>query len=292
MIRQFMFTEKTQLFARLNLRASQAKKCQSTAGFTLIELLVVIAIIAILAAVLLPVLESAQDQAKKSGCKNNLRQIGMGSIMYAGDNNDYFLAARNDKGPGYPANDPGPYNQCALNIPGGTGAQDMDLLLATNGSTIWSCPSINHNLTFAPVGNNAASQWGITYQYFGGVYEWQNYDYSGPSYSPMKTTTAKAVWALACDGVAKSTEHSPNPWSWTGLAGDVPHARRGQQFPDGANEVFCDGSVSWEKAENLIFLTSWDFTGDSHSWVLYAYQADLPKNMLSPVAQSVLKFPY
>ncbi|HEY1789048.1 MAG TPA: prepilin-type N-terminal cleavage/methylation domain-containing protein [Verrucomicrobiae bacterium] len=289
-----MFTAKKRIIARPLLNAGRSTKCESETGFTLIELLVVIAIIAILAAILLPVLQSAQEQAKKSACENNLRQIGMGAIMYAGDNSDYFLAARNDKGPGYPANDPGPYNQCALTIPGGNGAQDMDLLLGTNGSAVWSCPSMRDNLTHAPpVGTSTQlAQWSITYQYFGGVYEWQNYDYSGPSYSPMKTTTAKATWALACDGVAKSTEHTPNPWSWNGLAGDVPHVRRGQQFPDGANEVFCDGSVSWEKAEKLIFLTSWNFSGGSQSWVLYAYQADLPKNMTSPVAQSVLKFPY
>jgi hypothetical protein len=170
----------------------------------------------------------------------------------------------------------------------------MDLLIVTNGPTVWNCPSLKDNLTIAPPPgvNNQTTQWSITYQYFGGVYEWNNYDYNGPSYSPMKTTTAKPIWALACDGVATSTEHKPNPWSWNGLGGDVPHIRRGTQFPDGANEVFCDGSVSWERAESLTFLTSWDFTGDSKSWVLYAYQTDLPKNMMSSVAQQGLKFPY
>ncbi len=54
-------------------------------GFTLIELLVVIAIIAILAAILFPVFARARENARKSNCQSNLKQIGTGLTMYVQD---------------------------------------------------------------------------------------------------------------------------------------------------------------------------------------------------------------
>lgn len=67
-------------------------------GFTLIELLVVIAIIAILAAVLFPIFASAKEQANKTKCMNNLRQIGTALTKYCDNwNGTYPMSIYLDK---------------------------------------------------------------------------------------------------------------------------------------------------------------------------------------------------
>jgi prepilin-type N-terminal cleavage/methylation domain-containing protein len=73
------------------MRANRPYANGSRRAFTLIELLLVIAIIAILAAMLLPVLAKAKQRAFTAQCLANLNQFGLGWIMYANENNDLLL---------------------------------------------------------------------------------------------------------------------------------------------------------------------------------------------------------
>jgi prepilin-type N-terminal cleavage/methylation domain-containing protein/prepilin-type processing-associated H-X9-DG protein len=76
-------------------------------GFTLIELLVVIAIIAILAAILFPVFAQAKTSAKKISDLSNMKQVGIGVLMYAGDHDDMLAPkVRYGYGPSQGGGDP------------------------------------------------------------------------------------------------------------------------------------------------------------------------------------------
>lgn len=101
-------------------------------AFTLIELLVVIAIIAILAAILFPVFARARENARRSSCSSNLKQIGLGVIQYAQDYDERMVSVRMNPG-----------NDDALG-----GAWPVLLQPYIKSYQLFSCPSNTRNDQF------------------------------------------------------------------------------------------------------------------------------------------------
>jgi prepilin-type N-terminal cleavage/methylation domain-containing protein len=247
------------------------KKNPGQSGFTLIELLVVIAIIAILAGLLLPVLASAKEKGKRAQCINNLKQIGVASLVYVGDNNDKFLPAAVDGGWGIQNPTLLDATVLASSADLGFNSNSVSAATASISPTIWTCPNRPALPVFA---NNASGgTWAIGYQYYGGVATWymnnNGTTLTVPSASPIKSSTSKAAWMLAADLVVNLATPPAYMWGdpsqpansdWASLP-----AHKASGRPAGGNEVFADGSVSWIDARQMYGV----YTGPSRYFYFY-----------------------
>ena len=116
------------------------KKARS--GFTLIELLVVIAIIAILAAILLPVFAQARENARRSSCENNMKQISLAMIQYEQDFDEKL-----------------PINNTVIN--GFTSYWDNEVFTYIKSGNVYKCPDdssglLSYAMNASLPGNNIA----------------------------------------------------------------------------------------------------------------------------------------
>ena len=237
-------------------------------GFTLIELLVVIAIIAILAGLLLPALSRAKAKGQRTACLSNLRQMGIGALMYASDDSRGYLSGTLDDGDDdltwlYPEYIPSSVGRSVFVCPATQNTIATNLQKhPNNGRTV-----LRDMLVQARKRNGRGTEvTGVSYEIFGfmnndGVTlsrHWyygtqvekggikksestvNNYVHKNSLYNLKgQTISAGQIW-LIMDG-------DREPVSPTGTARNNRPDKGDNHGEEGGNILMCDGHVDWVK---------------------------------------------
>lgn len=231
-------------------------------GFTLIELLVVIAIIAILAAILFPVFARARENARRSSCQSNLKQIGLGLLMYAQDHDERFPMAYN-YGAGINGGD-GSMNCWSSQVGAYMGMRTKNVGSVRSEALIFLCPSdpfkpastLEKRRTYAMPKANQPNSYANRY-------------FAGPHFRPPGNTSAQGISIgrllseLASPSDTLMIVENPEPTNYTGEEQDSFIASAAEQELDGAttinrlhfdgwNYLFADGHVKWLMPEATI----------------------------------------
>lgn len=259
-------------------RTKQAEQ-SAFAGFTLIELLVVIAIIALLAAILFPVFARARENARRSSCQSNMKQLGLALIQYTQDYDEGFPAGFD--------NSPSPSSITGI----GWAANIFPYAKSTQ---VYVCLDDNRNTVLDLGGPNLVS-YGINGNLVNPKLDWTtwnaklshlnapaktvmlfeaalNGDYltvPAPSTVNSHRYGSVACWGGSTYGGASCTMQVGSWWGayatgyiggYPGLLAD-PARQSGNQINtyvsetgrhlEGANWLMADGHVKWLKAEQI-----------------------------------------
>jgi prepilin-type N-terminal cleavage/methylation domain-containing protein/prepilin-type processing-associated H-X9-DG protein len=231
-------------------------------GFTLIELLVVIAIIAILASILFPVFARARENARRSSCSSNMKQIGLGLLQYAQDYDEKNPAVS------YGTNGDGQSNPATTS----PSYKWMDAIFPyVKSEQLFVCPSDSKNLPYiqyqkltAPASNYGSycmstAYWGGTFGgYDGGSYHNPNAaalaQIADPSGTVFILESESTLTSSATRGPGSGwRDIAANPTVATSATDGVPGFRYTvARHLETTNVLYCDGHVKSQRFSNLM----------------------------------------
>ncbi len=253
--------------------SSSNKPSSKAIAFTLIELLVVIAIISILAALLLPALVGSKERARRTSCKNSLRQFLLAVHLY-GDDNEQCV-------PSGAPNKPKPPNDDHLPVM--SAATSNAIVQYTGNERMVHCPSFADFFIKQQVKRPFEEQ---QYGYVVGY----NY-HGGHTNTPWPAIVGTATWISPqrlTDNSSLVLVSDMNDWSPGYGQTFAPHAKNGPILIDqdasnpkasgassaaigavGGNVGLLDGSVSWKNARQMQIYRGSQLWGNDGCWAMW-----------------------
>jgi prepilin-type N-terminal cleavage/methylation domain-containing protein/prepilin-type processing-associated H-X9-DG protein len=208
----------------------------NTRGFTLIELLVVIAIIAILASLLLPALSRAKSKASSVQCLNQMRQVGLATVMYAEDNEGWLPRSSHSA-------------MAYRQLPWGYALAPYILgKQVTQTDVLWT--NLFNNLYRCPKDQGKRTDW----SYGKNVYpELSAEETGGPTWHRLGQIPRPVATVIYAEKIASSMADHLMAHFW--LEGGQPEVDRNRHDRK-SNYVYCDGHALKQRFEATFSLTN------------------------------------